>query len=283
MIEESDGDERFKRHEREKLDALLGWCEVTQCRRHALLRYFGEDSPLACGNCDVCLTPPSTWDATVVAQKLLSCVARTGQRFGPGHVIDVLLGKPGDKVDRHGHASLSTFGIGGELTATQWRSVVRQLLVRGYLMADVERFGALRLTPRARPLLRGDEALQLRHDPTIAAKTRKRRADRPVGVADAPLWDALRACRKLLADARNVPAYVIFPDATLAAMVALRPKTHAELLAVSGVGRAKLEKYGDAFLAVLNGADAADSAGSASALADDDASDLDSFDEQFAP
>jgi ATP-dependent DNA helicase RecQ len=290
MIEESDGDERFKRLEREKLDALLGWCEVTQCRRHALLRYFGEHSPITCGNCDVCLTPPSTWDATIVAQKLLSCVVRTGQRFGPGHVIDVLLGKHGEKVDRHGHASLSTFGIGGELTATQWRSVVRQLLVRGYLVADADRFGALRLTPRSRPLLRGGETLELRHDPTIAAKVRKRRAERPVGVDDAPLWDALRACRKRLADARNVPAYVIFPDATLAAMVALRPTTHAELLTISGVGKAKLEKYGNAFLAVLGGTAAA-GATDADAIDDateivapgDDLTDIDTFDEQFTP
>jgi ATP-dependent DNA helicase RecQ len=287
MIEDSDGDERFKRIEREKLDALLGWCESTQCRRHALLRYFGDDSPLACGNCDVCHTPPSTWDATIVAQKLLSCVARTGQRFGPGHVIDVLLGKHGDKVDRHGHASLSTFGIGGELTATQWRSVIRQLLVRGYLVADSERFGALKLTPRSRPLLRGEETLKLRQDPTTAAKIRKRRAERPVGADDAPLWEALRACRRKLADARNLPAYVIFPDSTLAAMIALRPKTHAELLALSGVGKAKLDKYGDAFLAVLNGSNEDDALPGASApdsaFAADDSLDADSFDEQFAP
>ena len=284
MIEESDGDERFKRLEREKLDALLGWCEVTQCRRHALLRYFGEDSPLGCGNCDVCLTPPSTWDATIVAQKLLSCVVRTGARFGPGHVIDVLLGKHSEKVDRHGHATLSTFGIGGELTATQWRSVVRQLLVRGYLIADAERFGALRLTPRSRPLLRGNEALQLRHDPMIAAKTRKPRVDRPVGVDDAALWEALRACRKRLADARNVPAYVIFPDATLAAMIALRPTNRDELLAISGVGKAKLEKFGDAFLAVLNASDAQTGEAAVDGdFSDDDPSDIDSFDEQFAP
>src|SRR5262249_36185774 len=135
MIEQSDGDDRFKRVERDKLDALLGWCELTSCRRHALLAYFGEDSSPHCGNCDVCLNPPHTWDATVAAQKLLSCVVRTGQRFGPAHVVDVLLGKRGDKVDRHGHASLSTFGIGTELTESQWRSVARQLLVRGYLRA----------------------------------------------------------------------------------------------------------------------------------------------------
>jgi ATP-dependent DNA helicase RecQ len=288
MIEESDGDERFKRLEREKVDALLGWCEVTQCRRHALLRYFGEDSPLACGNCDVCLSPPNTWDATIVAQKLLSCVVRTGQRFGPGHVIDVLLGKHGEKVDRHGHAALSTFGIGGELTAMQWRSVVRQLLVRGYLFANGERFGALELTPRSRPLLRGDETLQLRHDPTASTKTRKRRTDRPVGVDDAPLWDALRACRKRLADAHNVPPYVIFHDATLAEMIALQPTTRDEMLAVSGVGKAKLDKYGDAFLAVLreavqSGADAGRDAEHVPALDDTGAGDVDSFDEQFAP
>ena len=255
MIDQSDGDERFKRAERDKLDALLGWCEVTQCRRNALLRYFGEDSAAECGNCDVCLNPPVTWDATVAAQKLLSCVLRTGQRFGPGHVIDVLLGKNSDKVAKHGHDTLSTFGIGGELTDAQWRSVVRQLLVRGYLRADVDRYGALVLTQAGRPLLRGDVSLRLREDPTTPVRSRKRRSTQAVAEEDMGLWHALRACRKELADAQDVPAYVIFSDATLAAMIEVRPRTAAELLGVSGVGRTKLEKYGDAFLRVIRGAD----------------------------
>jgi len=255
MIDQSDSDDRFKRIERDKLDALLGWCEVTQCRRHSLLQYFGEDSASACGNCDVCLNPPVTWDATVAAQKLLSCVVRTGQRFGPAHVIDVLLGKDNEKVARHGHDTLSTFGIGGELTDAQWRSVIRQLLVRNYLHADIERYGALVLTELSRPLLRGDVTLNLREDPTAPVRSRKRRGAQPIADADAGLWNALRVCRKTLADAQNVPPYIIFNDATLAEMIAVRPRTAAELLGVNGVGKTKLEKYGEAFLRVIREAD----------------------------
>jgi len=255
MIDQSDGDDRFKRNERDKLDALLGWCEVTQCRRNSLLKYFGEESAADCGNCDVCLSPPVTWDATVAAQKLLSCVVRSGQRFGPGHVIDVLLGKASEKVAKHGHDTLSTFGIGGELTDAQWRSVIRQLLVRGYLRADVERYGALVLTHASRPLLRGDVTLRLREDPTAPARSRKRRGAQPVAEEDMGLWNALRACRKELADAQGVPPYVIFHDATLAEMIAVRPRTTSEMLGVSGIGKTKLEKYGDEFLRVIRAAD----------------------------
>ncbi len=255
MIDQSDSADRVKRIERDKLDALLGWCEVTQCRRHSLLKYFGEASASACGSCDVCLDPPRTWDATVAAQKLLSCVVRTGQRFGPGHVIDVLLGKRNEKVARHGHDTLSTFGIGSELTDAQWRSVIRQLLVRNYLHADVERYGALVLTDLSRPLLRGDVELQLREDPTAPVRSRNRRGAEPVDAADVGLWHALRACRKQLADAQNVPPYVIFHDATLAEFIAVRPRTTAEMLSVSGVGKTKLDKYGDAFLRVINATD----------------------------
>ena len=223
MIDQSDGDERFKRNERDKLDALLGWCEVDAVPAQLVARYFGEDSAVDCGNCDVCLSPPVTWDATVAAQKLLSCVVRTGQRFGPGHVIDVLLGKDSDKVAKHGHDTLSTFGIGGDLTDAQWRSVIRQLLVRGYLRADVDRYGALVLTQTSRPLLRGDVTLRLREDPTTPARSRKRRGAQPVAEEDMGLWNALRACRKELADAQGVPPYVIFHDATLAEMIARAP------------------------------------------------------------
>ena len=255
MIDQSDSDDRFKRIERDKLEALFGWCEVTQCRRHLLLQYFGEESAPACGNCDVCLSPPVTWDATVAAQKLLSCVVRTGQRFGPAHVIDVLLGKENEKVAKHGHDTLSTFGIGGELTDTQWRSAIRQLLVRNYLHADVERFGALVLTDLSRPLLRGDVTLRLREDPTAPVRSRRRRGAQPIADADGALWNALRVCRKQLADAQNVPPYVIFHDATLAEMIAVRPRTTADLLGIGGVGKTKLEKYGEAFLHVIREAD----------------------------
>jgi ATP-dependent DNA helicase RecQ len=252
MIAQSPAEERFKRIEREKLDALLGWCESTRCRRQSLLQYFGEQHPVACGNCDVCLNPPKTWDATVAAQKVLSCVFRTGQRFGPAHVVDVLRGKNSEKIEKHGHTSLSTFGIGTELSEGQWRSVIRQLLVRGYLRADADRFGGLVMTEVSRPLLRGDVRLDLREDPVAAGQTRKRRQARLVAAADAELWDALRDCRRQLADSQGVPPYVIFHDATLAEMLAVRPRTHTELLALTGVGRTKLERYGDAFLTVLN-------------------------------
>ena len=255
MVGLSDADERFKRVERHKLDALLGWCEVTQCRRRSLLEYFGERYPRDCGNCDVCLRPPATWDATIAAQKLLSCVVRTGQRFGPGHVVDVLLGKQSDKVVQHRHESLSTFGIGGELTDAQWRSVIRQLLVRNYLRADVERYGALVLTDLSRPLLRGEVSLRLREDVSAPLRTRKRRNAQPLVAADTGLWNALRDCRKQLADAQGVPPYVIFHDATLLEMIAARPRTLSELLGISGVGNAKLGKYGEVFLRVIRDAD----------------------------
>jgi ATP-dependent DNA helicase RecQ len=264
MIAESPGDERFKRIEREKLDALLGWCEVTQCRRRALLRYFGDTLDADCGNCDVCLDPPHTWDATVAAQKLLSCILRTGQRFGPAHLVDVLLGKTNEKVEKFGHDTLSTFGIGGELTDKQWRSVIRQLLVRGYLRADPERFGGLVLTATSRPLLRGEITLALREDAVPQVRSRKRRSaasDRAPSTPerahahDEALWVALRACRKRLADAQGVPPYVIFHDSTLSELMARRPRTTADMLGVPGIGQKKLERYGAAFLEVLAGAD----------------------------
>jgi ATP-dependent DNA helicase RecQ len=274
MIAESPADERFKRIEREKLDALLGWCEVTQCRRRALLRYFGELLESDCGNCDICLNPPKTWDATVAAQKLLSCIVRTGQRFGAAHVVDVLLGKRNEKVEKFRHDALSTFGIGGELTDKQWRSVIRQLLVRGHLRADPERFGGLVLTESSRPLLRGEVALLLREDATPPPKAGKRRGASAAAMVtdsatladakqrdierDPALWEALRACRKRLADEQGVPPYVIFHDTTLAEMMARRPRTTAELLGIPGVGQKKLERYGAAFLEVINAGHAAD-------------------------
>ncbi|MEE4360734.1 MAG: DNA helicase RecQ [Pseudomonadales bacterium] len=252
MVDASDADEDRKRAERARLDALLGWCEITRCRRRALLAYFGEVSTTDCGNCDVCLAPPDTFDATEAAQKLLSCVYRTGQRFGAAHVIDVLLGKATDKVGQHGHDALSTFGIGEDLDEKAWRSLLRQLVVQGYLTADADRFNALVLTSRARPLLRGEEQLQLRRDPTPTRSTRRARGqEADVPAEDAPLWQALRACRKRLADEAGVPPYVIFHDATLQDMLRRRPLTAEALLEVSGVGEAKRDRYGEPFLEVL--------------------------------
>jgi ATP-dependent DNA helicase RecQ len=251
MVDESTADEQHKRLERHKLDALLGWCELTDCRRRALLAYFGETRAEPCGNCDNCLDPPPTWDATEAARQLLSCVYRTGQRFGSAHVIDVLLGKSSEKMQQYGHDRLSTFGLGAGRPVEQWRSVVRQCVVRGLLRADVERYGALTLTEVARPLLRGETTLWLREDPaTKARRTRKDAAAAPAP-GESPLWDALRSLRRELADEHGVPPYVIFHDATLAALATRRPRTRAELLNIPGIGQAKLERYGEAFLEVL--------------------------------
>lgn len=252
MVDESTADEQHKRLERHKLDALLGWCEMTDCRRRALLAYFGDTLPDPCGNCDNCLQPPPTWDATEAARQLLSCVYRTGQRFGAAHVVDVLVGKTTDKVTQHRHDTLSTFGLGRERSVEQWRSVIRQCVVRGLLRTDVERFGALVLTEASRPLLRGETELWLREDPVAPArKTARRGGATTAAPVSSPLWEALRACRKRLADEHGVPPYVIFHDATLAAMAAERPDSAAAMLNLPGVGQAKLARYGDAFLEVL--------------------------------
>lgn len=250
MLAGSPGDELHKRVERQKLDAMLGLCEITSCRRQAILHYFGEQAPEHCGNCDTCLHPVQTWDATVAAQKLLSCVYRTGQRFGANHLIDVLLGESTDKVRQFGHDQLSTFGIGQELNAGQWRSVIRQLAARGYLSVELDGFGALRLNEACRPLLRGEEPITLRQD----TQEPKRRASRTPITLDSesePLWEALRACRKKLAEEQGVPPYVIFHDSTLKEMLERRPQTDAELRQLSGVGQRKAERYGEAFLAVV--------------------------------
>ena len=251
----SEADEQHKRVERQKLDAMLGLCELTSCRRQALLRYFGDALPGPCGNCDTCLTPPETWDATVAAQKALSCVYRTGQRFGVNYLIDVLLGKEDERIRRNGHDRLSTYGIGGELAATEWRTLFRQLIARGLLTVDFEGFGALKLSDACRPFLRGEQRLNLRKmlKPAKPAKTERlaRTATYAMDAADQTLWDALRVRRRALADAQGVPAYVIFHDSTLMAMVEHRPATLAQLGTLSGIGERKLKAYGEAFLEVI--------------------------------
>ena len=250
MVDESPSDEEHKRVERHKLDALLGWCEATACRRLPLLEYFGERHSEPCGNCDNCLQPPATWDATEDAQKLLSCIYRTGQRFGAAHVVDVLRGADNDKVRQYGHAQLSTYGIGAAHSPQHWRSVLRQLLVRGVVQADVERFGALKLGGEARALLRGECALHLREDIAVARPPQRRAVAATVVAADIDqdLWERLRSCRKRLADSEGVPPYVIFHDRTLREMAAQRPQTADELLAITGVGQTKLTRYGSVFL-----------------------------------
>ncbi|HSO05791.1 MAG TPA: DNA helicase RecQ [Pelomicrobium sp.] len=252
MVDESVADEEHKRHDRQKLDALLGWCEVTDCRRRPLLAYFGDEYPEPCGNCDNCLAPPATWDGTEAAQKLLSAVYRSGQRFGAAHVVDVLLGKDTDKIRQHGHDRLSVFGIGTELGAPAWRSVIRQLIVQGFLRADQRRYGALVLTGQSRALLKGEVEVRLREDRKLKTEKKKRRdTAASLATADQPLFDALRERRKAIADSLDVPPYVIFHDATLRQMAEFRPQTEAELLGINGVGEAKLERYGRAFLEVI--------------------------------
>ena len=250
MQEQSDADETHKRVERYKLDSMLGLCEITSCRRHALLQYFGEESPARCGNCDTCLHPVDTWDGTTAARKALSCVYRTGQRFGARHLIDVLLGKENDKVRKFGHQRLSTFGIGEELGMEQWRSVFRQLIARGFLTVDLKGFGSLLLTDRSRPLLQGEAEVFLRKDDKIKKSARKQRKT-PLQVSDPELFEKLKACRKQMAVKQGLPPYVIFHDTTLVEMTQRLPSGPDELLQVSGVGAHKLEQYGEDFLAVI--------------------------------
>jgi ATP-dependent DNA helicase RecQ len=255
LVDGSESNDERKRRERLKLDALLGWCETTGCRRRPLLEYFGDEIDTDCGNCDNCLTPPATWNGTEAARKLLSAVYRTGQHFGAGHVVDVLVGNATDKVTRNGHDALSVFDIGNDLTASSWRSVIRQLVVQGYLRVDPERYGALTLTEASRPLLRGESDVRLRVDPKEVATARKRtRSTTSVDVlddTDRVLWEALRECRRRIAAEHGVPPYVIFHDATLLQMVETKPVTMDDLLSLSGVGRTKLDKYGTEFLQVL--------------------------------
>lgn len=254
MLTESDAGEEYKRYEGYKLDALLGWCEGTGCRRRPLLEYFGDTLLEDCGNCDGCLAPASTWDGTEAARKLLSAVYRSGQRFGAAHLVDVLLGKATDKVKQNGHDQLSVFGIGQDLPANTWRSVARQLIVAGHLHADAERFGALVLTQSSRGVLRGETPLQFREDPKgPVAVSRRSAKERVVADEDLELWDALRACRQSFANEHDVPAYVIFHDKTLHEMLSHRPQTAAEMLDISGVGQTKLDRYGDGFLTILRG------------------------------
>ena len=262
MLESSQGNDHFKRVERQKLDAMLGLCEVTSCRRQVLLRYFGDELDQPCGNCDTCLNPPETWDGTVAVQKALSCVFRTGQRFGVTYLIDVLRGSENERILQAGHHQVSTYGIGTELSANEWKSVFRQLVANGYLRADPEGYGALQLTEECRPLLKGRQTIELRKDPVVkkaAGRASGGRSSAPVKdqITDQAGWDALRACRKELADKQGVPPYVIFHDTTLFGMLERKPRTLEELAEVSGVGAAKLENYGEIFLEAIAGLDPA--------------------------
>ena len=263
MIEQGEASDERKALERRKLDQLLGYCETAGCRRQALLAAFGEayaggNRSGLCGNCDNCLQPVHTWDATEAARKALSCVYRSGQRFGAAHLIDVLRGADTEKVRQFRHHDLSTYGIGTELDANTWRSVFRQLVVAGLLEVDAEGHGSLRLGQAARPVLRGERQLQLREDVrrkasrgTGAGGERRSGSTLHVDAGDRPLFDALRGWRGQLAREQSVPAYVIFHDRTLRDIAQLRPASISELARVGGIGGGKLARYGEAVLEIV--------------------------------
>ncbi|MGC3981746.1 MAG: DNA helicase RecQ [Steroidobacteraceae bacterium] len=257
MIDESEASEEFKRISTAKLDALLGLCETAQCRRVRLLAYFGEHSE-SCGNCDTCLTPPQTWDATTAAQKALSTIYRTEQRFGAVHLIEVLRGKDSERVMKWDHHHLTVFGIGKELEDNEWRSVFRQLVAMGYARVDHHAYGALRLTEAARPILRGEQKVAMRRvvervREKLPRKKTTRSFEASVAAPNSSYMTLLRDWRLTEANTQGVPAYVIFHDATLAEIAARQPSTMEELAEISGIGKRKLERYGEALLAVLAG------------------------------
>lgn len=235
MLGESNADEAHKRLELHKLDAMLALCEQVHCRRQTLLSYFGDVLEQPCGNCDTCLEPVHTWNGTEAAQKALSCIYRTGSRFGVHYLIDVLLGRRNERIFSFGHHELSTFAIGKDLDEQQWHSVFRQLVARGLAGVNFEQFGALYLTEASRPVLRGEQQLMLRKDEKYSGKKLTAR-EKKQPTHDIALWEALRDKRKEIAEAQDVPAYVILHDATLMAMMEHKPRTRAELSQISGIG-----------------------------------------------
>ena len=271
LIERGEASPERKMVERRKLDSLLAYCETTSCRRSVLLRYFGEEwgasgvgtgverspSSSGCANCDTCLEPIATWDATIAAQKALSAVVRTGQRFGAQHLVDILTGEKTEKVARFHHDRLPTFGVGTELDARRWRGVFRQLVARGFLVTDSDGHNTLALTERATPVLKGAESVEFRFEQEPAKKAKKLRSakGRAPGVtsggAEGDLFERLRALRLELARAAGVPPYVVFHDSTLREMVLLKPTTLAHLAQLPGLGEKKLERYGARFLELL--------------------------------
>lgn len=252
MIDQSEGSEEYRRVLVVKLDALLGLCETAGCRRVRLLDYFGEASA-PCGNCDTCLEPPQTWDATDAARKALSCIYRTGQRFGAVHLIDVLRGRATERTAQWGHEQLNVFGIGADLDEAAWRNVFRQLVALGFAEPDHDAYGALKLTDASRPVLKGEQPVEMRHLQPRKGKVGKTRSAAAAGLssADAGLLDQLKAWRLEQAREQSVPAYVILHDRTLAEIAASRPHDIDALAMISGIGAKKLERYGSALLELV--------------------------------
>jgi len=252
MMESSQGSDEHKMQERQRLNAMLGLCEITHCRRQSLLRYFNDNLDKPCNNCDNCLTPAQTWDASQASQMALSAVYRCEQKFGAAHIIDVLRGSKNEKITRFNHQHLSTYGIGVDISTQQWRSIFRQLVALGYLKADPSGYGNLLLTESCRPILKGEQTLYLRKDAAKPASIRQKSKALDIDDQDMPLWMALKRVRKELSDEQGVPPYAIFHDATLKEMLEKRPTNDWELLSVTGVGDKKLEKYGEYFLEVIH-------------------------------
>ncbi len=253
LLESSEGNEAFKSAQTRKLDALLGFCETVECRRMALLRYFDENYPSPCMNCDNCRVPVEAWDGTVAAQKALSCVYRTGQRFGAAHLVDVLVGKSNERIERLGHDRLKTFGVGEDLSPVEWRSVFRQLVAGGFLTVDPGDIAGFRLNEKSRPVLKGDVPIRLRKDPGRQPPVKKVKKPRsqPGLSGDDPsrrLFEKLRVVRREVSENLGLPPYCVFHDKTLVEMAALKPVTRDELLSVTGVGEKKLEQFGEIFL-----------------------------------
>lgn len=256
MLEQTDAHENYKRVARAKLDSMLSLCESLSCRRKVLLNYFGQECEDSCGNCDACLEPQESFDGTIPAQKLLSTIFRTGQVFGSGHVIDVLRGSQSAKVIERGHTKLSVYGVGKEYSKNEWNSVIRQLLTQGYLKIKDWEYRSLGLTEKSRPLLRGEESINLRKirgksSPSKAKKSKKQQAysaehGRP------ELFEALRELRMKLAKENSVPPYIVFSDKTLHDMCSILPKTKDQMLMVHGVGASKFDKYGEDFISAVN-------------------------------
>ena len=256
MLDASDGDEQFKRIQQRKMEAMLGFCETTRCRRQVLLAYFGEELSRPCNYCDNCVGKVETWDGTIVAQKALSCVYRTGQRFGAAYLTDVLLGKDDERIRRFGHDQVSTFGIGTELSEGEWKSVFRQLVAAGLLRIDIDGKGGFQLSPLSRPVLRGEQKFELRKDPVSAkskkaAKLKQQRADLSTDSFSTELWEKLRALRLDIAREQSIAPFVVFHDSTLKEMVKHLPRSMDEMAEIAGVGRRKLESYGEQFLTLI--------------------------------
>ena len=256
FVENSDADEEHKRVERRKLDALLGLCETTKCRRQVMLSYFEDELPKPCGNCDTCLEPVEGWDGKKVAQKALYCVYQTGQRFGATHLTDILTGKATERVQKFRHDTLSAFGRGQEITAAEWPTVFRQLVAMGLLTVDMEQYGALKLTDEYHALMQGKREVRLRKDPKPEKKTSKSKVGKSAKTGanspeDEPLFEALRELRLEISKEADLPPFFIFHDSVLREMARVRPTTIAQFAEISGVGASKLERYGQAFTTAI--------------------------------